>query len=73
MQILQKTLSLLIFSILVLPAVQFQKVSAQTLQESNAVMFREMQAARGMSKSEMTKIQNIFAGSSFIGQGNPAI
>ena len=59
MQILLKTLSLSLFSALMLTAVQFQKVSAQTLQESNAVMFREMQAARGLSKSEMTKIQNI--------------
>ena len=73
MQILLKTLSLSLFSALMLTAVQCQKVNAQTLQENNAVMFREMQEARGLSKSEMTKIKNIFAGSSFIGQGNPTI
>lgn len=44
---------------------------AQTLQENNERMFREMQAARGLSNAEMQRIRAIFAGSSYIGQGNP--
>ena len=46
---------------------------AQTLQENNETMFREMQAARGLSSTDMSKIRKIFAGSRFIGQGNPAV
>ncbi|MEM9242120.1 MAG: hypothetical protein AAGB07_19290, partial [Pseudomonadota bacterium] len=46
---------------------------AQTLQQNNEAMFREMQQARGLSNGEMQKIRQIFAGSSVIGQGNPAV
>ena len=46
---------------------------AQTLQQNNETMFREMQQARGLSNGEMQKIRQIFAGSSVIGQGNPAV
>ncbi len=53
--------------VLALPA------GAQTLQENNERMFREMQAARGLSNAEMQRIRAIFAGSSYIGQGNPAV
>jgi len=53
--------------VLALPA------GAQTLQQNNERMFREMQAARGLSNAEMQRIRAIFAGSSYIGQGNPAV
>ena len=46
---------------------------AATLQENNEKMFRQMQKARGLSNSEMQRIRAIFAGSSYIGQGNPAV
>ncbi len=46
---------------------------AQTLQENNEKMFREMQAARGLSNGEMQKIRSIFSRSPFIGQGNPSV
>lgn len=46
---------------------------AQTLQENNEKMFREMQQARGLSNAEMKRIRAIFAESQFIGQGNPAV
>ena len=42
---------------------------AQTLQENNEKMFREMQAARGLSGAEMQKIRSIFAGSRYMGIG----
>ncbi|WP_323037028.1 SUMF1/EgtB/PvdO family nonheme iron enzyme [Pararhodobacter sp.] len=46
---------------------------AQTLAQNNEAMFAEMQAVRGVSSSAMSRIRQIFAGSSWIGQGNPAI
>ena len=46
---------------------------AQTLQDNNEKMFRQMQQARGLSAAEMQKIRAIFADSSYIGQGNPGV
>jgi len=46
---------------------------AQTLAENNEQMFRQMQAARGLSEATMARIREIFAGSPWIGQGNPAV
>ena len=46
---------------------------AQTLAENNARMFQQMQKARGLSNAEMQRIRAVFAGSRFIGQGNPAV
>ena len=34
-------------------------------------MFRQMQEVRGVSNAEIRRIREIFAGSSWIGQGNP--
>lgn len=48
-------------------------VQAQTLQQNNEAMFQQMQAARGLSDAEMQRIRSIFAGSSYIGQGNPSV
>jgi len=48
-------------------------VPAQTLAETNARMFQQMQQARGLSDATMQRIRAIFAGSRFIGQGNPAV
>ncbi|WP_108723461.1 SUMF1/EgtB/PvdO family nonheme iron enzyme [Roseovarius salinarum] len=47
--------------------------AAATLQENNDKMLRQMQAARNLSNAEMRRIREVFAGSRFIGQGNPAI
>ncbi|MCC5968348.1 MAG: hypothetical protein JJU15_00185 [Pararhodobacter sp.] len=47
--------------------------NAQTLDENNARMFAEMQAARGLSDATMARVREIFAGSRWIGQGNPAV
>ncbi|MET4104363.1 hypothetical protein ABIE58_003814 [Roseovarius sp. MBR-78] len=47
--------------------------SGQTLAENNARMFQQMQQARGLSDGQMARIRSIFAGSRFIGQGNPAV
>lgn len=46
---------------------------AATLAENNEAMFALMQKARGVSAAEMARIRKIFAGSAWIGQGNPAI
>lgn len=46
---------------------------AQTLQENNERMFRQMQSERGLSNATMKRVREIFAGSSYIGQGNPAV
>jgi hypothetical protein len=48
-------------------------VHGQTLAENNARMFAEMQQWRGLNRATMERIQTIFAGSPWIGQGNPAI
>jgi len=48
-------------------------MAAQTLAENNARMLREMQQARDLSDAEIKRIRAVFAGSRFIGQGNPAV
>ncbi len=47
--------------------------AAQTLQQNNEAMFRQMQDARGVTDAELARIRQIFAGSRWIGQGNPAV
>jgi hypothetical protein len=47
--------------------------AAQTLAENNARMLQQMQAARGLSDGDMQRIRTVFAGSRYIGQGNPAV
>ncbi|MCE8469421.1 hypothetical protein LZ189_10285, partial [Rhodovulum sulfidophilum] len=46
---------------------------SQTLSQANAQMLREMQSARGVSTAAIARIEAIFARSTVIGQGNPAI
>jgi hypothetical protein len=46
---------------------------AGTLAENNEAMFRQMQAARGLSNAQMARIREIFEDSSWLGQGNPAV
>ncbi len=46
---------------------------AQTLQQNNETMFRQMQSARGLSVSEMSRIRSVFSRSPWIGQGNPDV
>lgn len=46
---------------------------AQTLQEANARLFEQMQAVHRLSPAEIRRLQEIFARSGFIGQGNPKI
>ncbi|NKB28807.1 MAG: hypothetical protein GKR99_15155 [Rhodobacteraceae bacterium] len=46
---------------------------SQTLAENNAAMFEQMKHARGLSDATISRIKEVFAGSSVIGQGNPAI
>ncbi|WP_245605333.1 hypothetical protein [Roseicyclus elongatus] len=47
--------------------------SGQTLAENNALMFQQMREIRGVSGSEMRRIQEIFAAAPWMGQGNPSV
>ncbi|TDX31260.1 hypothetical protein [Rhodovulum visakhapatnamense] len=47
--------------------------TAQSLAESNAQLFRELQSVRGVDGAAIERIQQIFARSRVLGQGNPAI
>jgi hypothetical protein len=57
----------------VLAAATALPVQAQTMQQNNEAMFKEMQAARGLSNAEMNKIKALFARAPWMGQGNPAV
>lgn len=47
---------------------------AQTsLREQNEQLFRQLQQIQGLNEAEIRSIREIFAGSSVLGQGNPAI
>lgn len=48
-------------------------VAAQTLAQNNEAMFAQMQSVRGVSASAISRVRQIFAGSDWIGQGNPSI
>ncbi|MBV0911808.1 SUMF1/EgtB/PvdO family nonheme iron enzyme [Anianabacter salinae] len=48
-------------------------VPAQTLSQNNDAMFALMQRERGVSAGQIAAIKQVFAGSSVIGQGNPAV
>ncbi|WP_417209911.1 SUMF1/EgtB/PvdO family nonheme iron enzyme [Antarctobacter sp.] len=54
-------------------ALGLSEASAQSLQQNNEAMFRQMQAARGVTDAELGRIRQIFAGSRWIGQGNPSV
>ncbi|WP_323768859.1 SUMF1/EgtB/PvdO family nonheme iron enzyme [Antarctobacter sp.] len=54
-------------------ALGLTEASAQSLQQNNEAMFRQMQAARGVTDAELGRIRQIFAGSRWIGQGNPSV
>jgi formylglycine-generating enzyme required for sulfatase activity len=42
-------------------------------QHNNGLLFRQLAAVHGLSPEELARIEAIFAGSGYIGQGNPAI
>ena len=48
-------------------------LQAQTLAQNNEAMFAEMRSVRGVSSGAISRIRAIFAGSSWIGQGNPSV
>jgi len=50
-----------------------QAARAQTLQEENQKLFRQLEQVHGLTAGQMERIRGIFAASGFIGQGNPAI
>jgi formylglycine-generating enzyme required for sulfatase activity len=43
------------------------------LTRQNEVLFRQLQEAHSLTAEQMTKVRTIFAGSGYMGQGNPAI
>ena len=48
-------------------------VAQTTRAETNALLFEQLQKAHKLSSAQMQRLAAIFAGSSVIGQGNPAI
>jgi len=48
-------------------------VSAQSLKDLNDTLFRELKTVHRLSEGQMAKVRQIFARSSVMGQGNPAI
>ncbi len=56
-----------------LGAVSVAPATAETLQEQNERLFRQLHDARGLTEQQLQEIRAIFARSGFIGQGNPAI
>src|SRR5215470_835450 len=45
----------------------------QLLDQQNEALFQALQNGRGLSDEQMKAIRRIFAGSRYIGQGNPAV
>ena len=45
----------------------------QVLQQQNEALFQAIQRGHGLSDDEMQAVRRIFAGSRYIGQGNPAV
>ena len=46
---------------------------AQSLQQQNDALFRQLQSVDGLGDDEINAIRKIFARSGYIGQGNPAV
>jgi formylglycine-generating enzyme required for sulfatase activity len=47
--------------------------ASHALAEANALLFRRLQAVHHLSDAQMRAVEAVFAGSPFLGQGNPAI
>ena len=47
--------------------------SFQALEQQNEALFQALQRGRGLSDQQLQAIRRIFAGSRYIGQGNPAV
>jgi len=45
----------------------------ESLAQRNQVLLRELQQVHGLSDESMRRMREVFAGSGFIGQGNPAV
>ncbi|MDU8912338.1 SUMF1/EgtB/PvdO family nonheme iron enzyme [Aestuariicoccus sp. MJ-SS9] len=54
-------------------ALPLETAAQTTRQETNAALFEQLRKVHDLSAAEMQKLQAIFAGSSVMGQGNPAI
>jgi hypothetical protein len=65
------TASTLVLSILL--AASVVAAGETTLKSQNEQMFRQMQAARGLTDYQMDAIRAIFDHSGYMGQGNPAV
>ena len=47
--------------------------SFQVLEQANEVLLQSLQRGHGLSDEQMTAVRRIFAGSRYIGQGNPGV
>jgi hypothetical protein len=66
-------LELLLLVAVVLTPVDSFADSFQLLEQQNEDLFQAMQRGHGLSEEQMKAIRRIFAGSRYIGQGNPAV
>jgi hypothetical protein len=48
-------------------------IGAESLKEQNEALLAKLQRVHGLSDSQMAAVRAIFAGSPYIGQGNPAV
>jgi formylglycine-generating enzyme required for sulfatase activity len=51
----------------------YAAIGAESLKEQNEALLAKLQRIHGLSDSQMAAVRAIFAGSPYIGQGNPAI
>ncbi len=58
---------------LILGATLCGSALAESRQEANETLFRQLQSVHKQSPAQMARLKQIFAGSNVIGQGNPAI
>ena len=66
-------LELFVLVAVVLTPVATLADSFQVLEQQNEDLFQAMQRGHGLSEEQMKAIRRIFAGSRYIGQGNPAV
>ena len=48
-------------------------VGAESLKEQNEILLTKLKRVHGLSDSQLAAVRAIFAGSPYIGQGNPAV
>ena len=68
-----RTLASTALVLLVIGGIHRLLASPHSLHEQNEILLRQLQQVHGLSDDQMNTIRKIFAGSGYIGQGNPAV